>query len=84
MADRPRKDRVFTARKAQMELEQVKEAEMEARVLGMGTRTVDVVCPHCKQRSQFELRSGVPVAQCPVCGMRLPLNQPANPQVVSR
>lgn len=66
-----------------MELEEVKEAEMEARVLETA-RTVAVVCPRCKQRSLFEVSSGVPVVPCPNCGERLTLRQGSNPQVVNR
>jgi len=82
-ADRPQKDRAVTARKVEMERLEVKEAEMEAKVLG-APHTVVVVCPTCKQRSEFEVRNGVPVAPCPVCGTRLSLRQPGVPQVVNR
>lgn len=56
---------------------------MEARTLGQ-TRRVTVVCPNCKQRSEFDPSNGVPIAECPNCGQRLVLRQAGNPQVVSR
>lgn len=66
-----------------MDMQEVKEAEMEAKVLGT-PRTIAVVCPTCKQRSEFEARNGVPVAMCPTCGSRIALRQTGSPQVVSR
>jgi len=66
-----------------MEMQQVKEAEMEAKVLDTA-QTVAVVCPSCKQRSEFEVRNGVPIAACPFCGTRLSLRPAGSPQVVSR
>jgi DNA-directed RNA polymerase subunit RPC12/RpoP len=81
--DRPKKDRLSTAHKMQLEQRQVQEAEMEARTLGQ-TRRVAVVCANCKQRSEFEINNGVPIAECPNCGQRVALRQPGNPQVVSR
>jgi hypothetical protein len=81
--EQPRKDRVFTARKVQMELQKAKEAEMETQVLDT-PRTVVVVCPTCKQRTAFAVGSGVPVHICPNDGTRLSGARPGQPQVVNR
>ena len=83
LSDRPKKDRLSTAHKKQMTEQQAKEADMEARTLGQ-TRRMAVVCPNCKQRTEFEITNGVPIAECPNCGQRVALRQPGNPQVVSR
>jgi len=80
---RPKRDRFYSARKAELEEMTAKEADMEARTLG-SVRRVAVVCPQCRQRSEFDLGSRVPLAMCPKCGSRLDIRPSGVPQVVNR
>ena len=77
------KDRVYAARKADIEQMIAKEADIEARTLA-STRKIVVMCAHCLSKSEHDLGDGVPVAPCPVCGQRLTLRPTGGPHVVTR
>lgn len=75
---------MFTARKAQLEERQRKEAEMELQQVVGRAKTVSVSCPNCKYVQQFELDNRVPIVHCSNCSYRLVLQSTGQPQVVSR
>jgi Zn ribbon nucleic-acid-binding protein len=56
---------------------------MDTRSMTGEPKRVTVVCPTCRNRNELTVSSGVPVAQCVVCGTRLTARI-NGPLVVSR
>lgn len=82
--DRPRKDRMVSQMKAQMQLNQAMEAEMETRVVGETPRHIVLICSNCRFRNEYDIDSGVPIVACTNCNSRLVIPQQGAARVVSR
>ena len=75
------KDRIARDRRARAELDEAQKIERELKPLG--GRTLHVRCSKCGT-DVLTQAGGVPVAQCPSCGHRIPLATSGPRQVQTR
>ena len=82
--NRPQKDRISMNRKAQLQEQQAREADMETRSVYNTPKRITIICSNCHNRAEYELDNRVPIRECINCHTRLVINGTGYPQVVSR